>query len=108
VTQAETAHAHEACDRPPVRAGADEARFMERVPLTGEDVLALRFTQLRIAAKAYDAHRVLDIAKRAHYDARQLIQIAQTAMRDGDDADATLMLRLTRQHAEISRHGYLI
>jgi hypothetical protein len=81
---------------------------MERVPLTGEDVLALRFTQLRLAAKAHDAQRVLDIARRAARDARQRILTEQTAMRNGDHSDATLMLRLTRQHAGISRHGYLI
>lgn len=67
---------------------------MERKPLTEEDVMALRFTQLRLAAKAYDARRHWAQpvqAEIAYRDTRRLTLEAQTAMRNGDAVDADLI-----------------
>lgn len=63
---------------------------------TIEDREVLRFTQLRLAAKAYDAERVIDIAKRAYRNAREAASVVQLKMRVGDYADAQLMLKRTQ------------
>lgn len=60
---------------------------MQLLPLLPEDTEALRFVRLSAAARAYDAERVLDIAKRAYRDTRDAVTAVQVKMRLGDSAD---------------------
>jgi hypothetical protein len=62
------------------------------LPLPATEVAVLRFTQLRLAARAYDAERVLDIAKRAYRDARESVGTVQLKMRQDDRTDADLFM----------------
>lgn len=76
------------------------------LPLTSDEAAVLRFTQLRLAARAYDANRVLDIAKRAYRDTRYAVSVVQRQMVHGDQRDAEIVAtveenndRLEHSHA---------
>lgn len=56
------------------------------LPLLVEDAAVLRFVQLSAGARAYDAQRVLDIAKRAYREAREETSAVQLKMRQGDES----------------------